>query len=88
MGEKTGGKHIVWKFAPGGYSIPPRVTPERDDLTPELQKYMHVLGPTPKRCLEALADLGMSDVEIGHYFRMPCRRVTELRQIWRIDGKA
>ena len=55
-------------------------------LTGQLQKYMHALGPTPKRCLETFADLGLSDAEIGRYFRVPHEVVTQLRAIWNIDG--
>jgi hypothetical protein len=51
------------------------------------QKYLHVLGPTPKRCLETLADLGMSDPEIGRYFKIPSDVVTDLRHAWRIPGE-
>jgi hypothetical protein len=51
-----------------------------------LQKYLHILGPTPKRCLEMFTDLGLSDDEIGQYFRMPSKRVTELRDIWNIGA--
>ncbi|PUB12431.1 hypothetical protein [Yoonia sediminilitoris] len=57
-------------------------------LTPELLKYLHILGPTPKRTLEALADLGLSDDEIARYFSMPCHLVTRLREFWKIDGSS
>ena len=56
------------------------------DLSGQLQKYMHTLGPTPKRALEAFADLGMTDAEICRYFRIPHDVVTQLREIWKIDG--
>lgn len=87
MGEKSTYLHFIGQLAPGGDGTPSFVVSERPELTPELQKYMHVIGPTPKRCLETLADLGLSDDEIGRYFRMPCKCVTELRDIWKIDGK-
>lgn len=87
MGEKSTYRHISGKLASGGGSIPSIEDSERPELTPELQKYMHVIGPAPKRCLETLADLGLCDDEIGRYFRMPRRFVTELRDIWKIDGK-
>ena len=35
---------------------------------------------------QTLADLGLSDVEIGRYFRIPHEVVTQLREIWSIDG--
>lgn len=76
----------TWKFAPGGRGVSSRFMSPRHDLAPELQKYLHVLGPMPKRSLETFADLGLTDDEIGRYFRMPCERVTELREIWHIDG--
>lgn len=57
----------------------------RAELTGQLQKYMHLLGPTPKRCLQTFVDLGMSDAEIGRYFRIPQEAVTELREIWKIE---
>jgi len=88
MGETASHPNVIRRLAPGGHVVPFRAAPERRELTPELQKYLHILGPTPKRCLEILADLGMSDVEIGRYFRMPCRLVAELRHIWNIDGNA
>ena len=59
---------------------------QRHELAPEVQKFVHVLGPMPRRCLAALADLGLTDAEIGHYFKMPCDHVTELRIMWDISG--
>lgn len=73
--------------APGRSKIPSNAVLGRSSLTPELQKHVHILGPTPKRCLEQLADLGMSDQEIGLYFRIPRRLVTDLRENWGIEGK-
>ena len=78
---------IVRWLGPGGRSRLPGIRTKRDELTPELQKYMHVMGPTPKRCLETLADLGLSDPEIGHYFKIPIDIVTDLRHVWKIDGE-
>ena len=77
---------VVSQLGPGVGCTPAFLATERPELTPELQRYLHVLGPTPKRCLETLADIGLSDGEIGHYFKMPCTLVTELRDIWRIGG--
>ena len=88
MGKSGNQPDIFRQLAPGGGYVPFNNVSERPELTPELQKYLHILGPTPKRCLEMLADLGLSDDEIGRYFRMPCKRVTELRDIWNIAGSA
>ena len=57
----------------------------RAELTHELHKHMHLLGPAPKRCLESLADLGLSDGEIARYLKMPQHVVTDLRSVWGID---
>ena len=84
MRETGNQPDIFWKLAPGGHCVPFHHVSERPELTPELQKYLHILGPTPKRCLEMFADLGLSDDEIGRYFRMPGNRVTELRDVWKI----
>lgn len=86
MGEGDRNQKGTWQFAPGGRGVSSRVMSPRRDLASELQKYLHVLGPMPKRSLEIFADLGLSDDEIGRYFRMPCKRVTELREIWKIGG--
>lgn len=51
-----------------------------------MQKYIHALGPTPKRCLETLVDLGLSDPEIAGYLKIPIGFVAVLRRIWRIGG--
>lgn len=87
MNDHHNRQDIIWKLVPGGHTLPVGIPSIREELTPELQKYLHVLGPTPKRCLETLADLGLSDTEIGRYFKMPGIFVTQLRQIWRIDGE-
>ena len=84
--EKSNYPHFVRQLAPGGGGTYSRSVSPRPELSAELQRYLHILGPTPKRCLETLADLGLSDDEIGRYFRMPCHFVTELRDIWNIDG--
>ena len=81
-------QHVIAQLAPGAGGTHSVMATERPELTPDLQKYLHILGPTPKRCLETLADIGLSDDEIGRYFRMPCNLVTELRDIWKIDGNA
>ena len=65
----------------------PEIQWPRGELSYELQKYLHVLGPTPKRCLETLADLGLSDPEIARYFKIPISIVTALRLVWKIDGE-
>lgn len=86
MGQTSNYRDFVGQFAHGGRGMHSRVVSERTGLTPELQKYLHIMGPTPKRCLETLADIGLSDDEIGRYFQMPCELVTELRDIWKIEG--
>ena len=78
---------IMRKLGPGGRSMSAAIQSKRNELTYELQKYLHVLGPTPKRCLETLADLGLSDQEIARYFKIPRDIVTNLRQVWNIEGE-
>lgn len=63
---------------------PPQFSSNRPELSPELQKYLHFFGPMPKRSLEAFADMGLSDAEIGHYYKMPHSVVAEFRKIWKI----
>ena len=79
-------RSTIGTTAPGGPIFSPPGRAARDELTPELQKYLHILGPMPRQCLETLVDLGLTDVEIGRYFRMPSVRVSELREIWDITG--
>ena len=50
----------------------------------ELQKYLHVLGPQPKRSLETFIDLGLSDAEIAQYFKMDEQHITDLREVWNL----
>ena len=73
-------------LGPGGSALTSATPSERSELTIQLQKYMHTLGPTPRRCLETMADLGLSDAEISRYFRIPHNVVTQLREIWEIKG--
>jgi len=87
MVDHFGTLDIMRKLGPGGRSLPCQIQSNRKELTHDLQKYLHVLGPTPKRCLESLADLGLSDLEIGRYFKIPKDIVTDLRQVWKIDGE-
>ncbi|MFO8126899.1 hypothetical protein [Yoonia sp.] len=87
MNDLYNRQDIIRKLVPGGHRLRAGIPSIREELTPELQKYLHVLGPTPKRCLETLADLGLSDSEIGRYFGMPAVFITQLHQIWRIDGE-
>lgn len=60
---------------------------QRPDLPPDLRDHALALGPTPKRALAALADLGLSDSEIARYHRLPRQCVSELRSIWNIAGE-
>ena len=78
---------LLRRLGPGQGAFPPKVQSVRHELTHELQKYIHILGPTPKRCLETLADLGMSDPEIARYFKIPPNIITDLRRVWNIDGE-
>jgi hypothetical protein len=87
MTEDFNGLDIMRKLGPGGRSMSAAIRSKRNELTYELQKYLHVLGPTPKRCLETLADLGLSDQEIARYFKIPRDIVTNLRQVWNIEGE-
>lgn len=87
MTDDTSVLDIMRMLGPGGRSFPPIFQTKRDELTYDLQKTMHVLGPTPKRCLETLVDLGLTDLEIARYFRIPEAIVTDLRQVWKIAGK-
>lgn len=86
MNDRRTVDDIIRFLGPGKGVLPSSVTTARPELTEQLQKYMHTLGPTPKRCLETFADLGLSDAEIGQYFRIPHDIVTKLREIWKIDG--
>ena len=87
MSDQFSNLDIMRKLGPGGWSLPRQIQSSREELTHDLQNYMHVLGPTPKRCLETLADLGLSDPEIARYFKVPENIVIDLRQVWKIDGK-
>lgn len=86
MNDRLNIDDIIRLLGPGKGVLPSSIPTARPELTAQLQKYMHTLGPTPKRCLEAFADLGLSDAEIGRYFRIPHEIVTQLREIWKIDG--
>ena len=57
---------------------------EKRHLNYATQRYLHVLGPMPKRTLEMLVDLGLTDAEIASYQKLPDHVVTELRQLWDI----
>ena len=85
--DDTSPHDIMRKLRPGGRALPLAIHARRHELTRELQKYMHVLGPTPKRCLETLADLGLSDSEIACYFKVPNGIITDLRQVWKIGDQ-
>jgi hypothetical protein len=88
MSDDFSTRHIMRKLGPGGWSLKPVLQSPRHELTHELQKFVHVLGPTPKRCLETLADLGLTDPEIARYFKIPKDIVTDLRHVWSIDGES
>jgi len=79
-------REILRRLGPGGRGLPVELRPRRNDLAYDRQKYIHALGPTPKRCLETLADLGLSDLEIARYFKIPKDVVTDIRGVWNIEG--
>lgn len=86
MNDRHSDLDIIRKLGPGGHAFPTSPHSGHHELTHELQKYLHTLGPTPKRCLETFADLGLSDTEIARYFRIPDDVVTQLRDIWKIQS--
>lgn len=86
MNDKNMVDDIIRILGPGGRGMSCGIPTARAELTSRLQKYVHTLGPTPKRSLETFADLGLSDAEIGRYFRIPHDVITQLREIWKIDG--
>ena len=86
MNDKRILDDIVRMLGPDRSTLSSGLPAARAELTGQLQKYIHTLGPMPKRCLEAFADLGLSDAEIARYFRIPDDVVTRLREIWNIDG--
>lgn len=86
MNEKRIVGDIIGMLGTGASGLSSGAPTARKELTSQLQKYMHTLGPAPKRSLEIFADLGLSDAEIGRYFRIPHEVVTQLREIWNIDG--
>lgn len=88
MTDKHINLDIMQLLGPGGQSMPCQIPCKRAELTYETQKYMHALGPTPKRCLEALADLGLSNPEIARYLKIPKGIVKDLREVWHIDGES
>ena len=85
MNDNLFANDIIRLLGPGKGALTSTSSTPRAELTNQLQKYMHTLGPTPKRCLETFADLGLSDSEIGRYFRIPYEVVTQLREVWGID---
>ena len=84
MIKRDNRQEIFRQIGPVGQLLPLQIESKRDELPHTLQRYMHILGPSPKRCLEMFADLGLSDPEIARYFKIPTDVVTELRQVWRI----
>ena len=44
------------------------------------QRLIEELGPMPREALTAMTDHGLSDVEIGRYFKLGRGTVTSLRQ--------
>lgn len=87
MKDPISNLEILRRLGPGGRGLPVELRPRRSDLAYELQKYIHAIGPTPKRCLETLVDLGLSDPEIARYFKIPKDVVTDLRGVWNIKAE-
>lgn len=77
--------NYIRELGPEGRVFPSFIPFKRSEMTLELQKYMHTLGPTPKRSLESFVDLGLSDTEIARYFKIPSEVVEQLREVWEID---
>lgn len=50
-----------------------------------LQRDALKLGPMPKASLEAFVDLGLTDRDIGDYFKVAHPVIAELRTCWRIS---
>jgi len=46
-----------------------------------LHEHFCALGPMPKVSLETSVDLGLTDAEIGDYFRIPRPSITKIRKI-------
>ena len=49
-----------------------------------LLRESHKLGPLPKASLETFVDLGLTDREIGDYFKIAHPVIAELRKLWRV----
>lgn len=88
MAHKDTDINIIRLLGPRGPVQPSRIIRRPNGLSCELQRYLHLLGPTPKRTLESFSDLGLSDPEIGQYFEIPDDIVTRLRQVWNIRPEA
>lgn len=86
MNEKHIFGDIIRLPRPFGCALSSGTLTVRGELIGQLQDHMRALGPSPKRCLETFADLGLSDAEIGRYFRIPHKLVTQLRESWKIGG--
>ena len=59
----------------------------RPELPYALREPALALGPTPRRALAALADLGLTDDDIARYHSLSPHAVSELRHIWNIAGE-
>lgn len=55
------------------------------NLPCRLRAHVDALGPSPRKGLAALVDLGLSDHEIGRYHKIPQDCVADLRTLWNID---
>lgn len=88
MRERDRDHDYIWNVAAIDRIRPSQISSKRSELAPYLQKYLHVLGPMPKKSLEAFAGMGLSDAEIGRYYKMPWQLVTELRDVWNIGSNA
>lgn len=85
MNDWQKGCDVIRELGPWRRGYPSFTPTKRDELTHELQKYIHTLGVAPKRCLETFVDLGMTNAEIARYFEIPDDVVGQLRAIWEIE---
>lgn len=54
----------------------------------DANRILDALGPMPAEVLAAMVDYGLSDHEIGRYFKLPHDMIAKLREHWGIDGNA
>ena len=67
---------------PKGDKSQARKSPHQHDAT--LRKMTEHMGPDPGASLAAMVDLGLSDIEIGRYYRISPATITRLRYAFNI----